>query len=159
MVIILEGCDCTGKTTLAKKLCEKYKLMYNHVTSKDPNNYEYYLTTMKIDNTLWDRHLLGEMIYPTVYNRKGNLDLDLLTDLINKANENKVVILVLTEDDEEIIRRINAERPLEDNQTRKNIHFINSTFVKLAKKFNLPLIKTSKLSFEDICEVIENVSY
>ena len=68
--------------------------MYNHVTSKDPNNYEYYLTTMKIDNTLWDRHLLGEMIYPTVYNRKVNLDLDLLNDLIDKAKENKVVILV-----------------------------------------------------------------
>ena len=75
--LIFYGPPGTGKTTLAKKLCEKYKLMYNHVTSKDPNNYEYYLTTMKIDNTLWDRHLLGEMIYPTVYNRKGNLDLDI----------------------------------------------------------------------------------
>lgn len=75
MKIILEGCDCTGKTTLAKQLCEKYNLYYSHVTSKDPNDFEFYFNTMKTDNIIWDRHLLGEMIYPTVYNRKGNLNL------------------------------------------------------------------------------------
>lgn len=159
MKIILEGCDCTGKTTLAKQLCEKYNLYYAHVTSKDPNDFEFYFNTMKTDNIIWDRHLLGEMIYPTVYNRKGNLNLLQLADLITEAKKQKVIILVLTEEDEIIIERIKNERPFEDEQTRKNINYINSTFVELAKMFNLPIIRKTKMSFEDICEVIENESH
>ena len=124
MKIILEGCDCTGKTTLAKMLCDKYNLEYEHVTSKDPNDYNFYSQTMKKNNKLWDRHLLGEMIYPTVYNRKGNLNLDLLTKLIEESKKEKVVILVLTENDDIIFERIKKERPLEDEQTKKNIKFI-----------------------------------
>lgn len=156
MTIILEGCDCTGKTTLANMLIEKYKLKYYHVTSKDKNDYKFYSTSMKIENIIYDRHLLGEMIYPTVYKREGNLNDTILEKLLEEAKEQKVVILVLTEDDKIIFERIKNERPFEDEQTKNNITFINSSFVKLAKKYNLPLIRKTQMSFEEICEVIEN---
>ena len=39
MKIILEGCDGTGKTTLAKLLAEKYGLDICHCTAEDPKDF------------------------------------------------------------------------------------------------------------------------
>ena len=36
-MIILEGCDCTGKTTLAEKLSAKYNASVTHYSKHDEN--------------------------------------------------------------------------------------------------------------------------
>ena len=42
MRIILEGCDGTGKTTLANILAFKYGLDICHCTASDPSDFQFY---------------------------------------------------------------------------------------------------------------------
>ena len=71
--VILDGCDGTGKTTLAKIIAAKYGWDICHCTGDDPKDYEFYRQTGKKQNVVWDRHTIGELIYPTVFNRKPEL--------------------------------------------------------------------------------------
>jgi thymidylate kinase len=66
-MIIIEGCDATGKTTLAKELAEKLNFDY----FKDGFHrlgVKYYLNTAKAkdQNTICDRFHLGEYVYPII---------------------------------------------------------------------------------------------
>ena len=56
MKVILEGCDGTGKTTLAKLLAERYGLDICHCTQYDPADYDFYSHTMRKNmNTTFKR--------------------------------------------------------------------------------------------------------
>ena len=48
--IIVEGCDLTGKDTLCLKLAEKYNLDFVHINSHDPNDFDFYVQTMRKKN-------------------------------------------------------------------------------------------------------------
>lgn len=151
MKIIIEGCDGTGKTTLCKQLAEKYKLDSMHITSKDPNDFAFYQQLIRKENVVYDRNVIGEMIYPKIFDRKQNLTLVDYLYLTEKAIEQGVIILVLTTDSDEIYRRLD-ERGNEDERIYKNIELIDSQFKHYAGLAGIPVIDTSKLSFEEICK-------
>jgi len=79
MNIILEGCDKTGKTTLAKMCCQYFKLEYKHFAappkdlSKDAQiayqKAEYAIETLMLpyQNACYDRFLIGEAVYSPIY--------------------------------------------------------------------------------------------
>lgn len=71
MIIILEGCDGSGKTTLAKHLVEKYGLEYRHEGPPPPDVHplQYYgaiLDAARGKNVVFDRFALGERVYGPV---------------------------------------------------------------------------------------------
>jgi len=78
-IVIIEGCDGTGKTTLAKKLCEKYDGHYIHNTYRWPNKMPLYHTAalhraIKLAEkklVVIDRLWMSEAIYAAVY-RNGS---------------------------------------------------------------------------------------
>jgi thymidylate kinase len=152
MKIILEGCDGTGKTTLAKKLQDRYGIDYVHINRADPSTYEFYSQTLAKTDVIWDRHFIGEMVYPTVFFRKGNLNMVKFEELLNQAKKENVVILVLTVDKETLIK--NNDRP-EYPEVIKNLMLIDSQFVAIADIYNIPVIDVFKTKFEDIVKVIE----
>ena len=152
--IIIEGCDGTGKTTLCKKLAERYGWDIVHVTSKDPNDFDFYRQTMRKRNAIFDRHFLGEMIYPKVYSRKGNLKLSDIEWFRYYAVDTETCIIVLTADIDEIKKRLTerGELPFVFDK----VDAINEQFLELARKFMIQVFDTSIDSFEKICEYIES---
>jgi thymidylate kinase len=78
-IIVIDGCDGTGKTTLAKAICDKHDGVYIHNTYRWPSKMPLYHTAalhraLKIARTrlvVIDRLWMSEAIYAEVY-RNGS---------------------------------------------------------------------------------------
>jgi thymidylate kinase len=159
MKIILEGADGTGKTTLSKKLMNHFQIKsYVHINQNDPNDYDFYKETMKKQNVLFDRHFIGEMIYPKIFKRKQNLNSQTFEMLLQQSKEQKVVILILYTDNTTL-----SNRMIERAKSMSEFEFIieqsleiNRSFIEIAAKYHIQIIDTSKVGFKEICEIISN---
>lgn len=149
MKIVIEGCDGTGKTTLATKLAEAYHLDICHVTNRDSNTFAFYQELIGKEDIVWDRNMIGEIIYPRVFNRKANLDDLDLEYLLKRGQSTGMKFIVLTASNEEIRARLNSRG--EPHQcVLDNIEFINDNFIHLARKHHLCLIDTTGKTFKEI---------
>ena len=72
MNIIIEGCDGTGKTFLAKFLCEKLGMYYWHESA--PRSLEEYKQMLAPGGIVFDRFCFGQFAYNTEEQRKLNID-------------------------------------------------------------------------------------
>lgn len=73
MLIVLEGCDGTGKTTLAKFLAQVLNAEIVHCTSKTPNTFEFFnsiIAASKRRNIIADRFCYGQFVYQEPHERK-----------------------------------------------------------------------------------------
>lgn len=154
MRIILEGCDGTGKTTLAKILADRYGLDICHCTQDDPGDYEFYRQTLRKENVIWDRHTLGELIYPKVFGRNQKIGCEDARLLMHYAKEGGVKVFVLTADIESIYNRIDA-RGNEDVRVHDSLAEIDRKFRFYAEEFRIPIIDTSKMTLKEIFNLIE----
>lgn len=154
MKVILEGCDGTGKTTLAKLLAERYGLDICHCTQHDPADYNFYLHTMRKENIVWDRHTLGELIYPNVFGRTPKLCVAEARELMIIAQQLGVKIFILTADIEVIKSRL-INRGSEDDRILNKIEEIDSEFRRLGEQFHIPVIDTSSMTLNDIYKLME----
>lgn len=153
MKIILEGCDGTGKTTLANLLAEKYGMDVCHCTHKDPADYEFYKQTLRKENVIWDRHTLGELIYPNIFKRRAQIGAEDARLLMHYAKEEKVKVFVLTCNVTEIWRRLDR-RGNENRKIYENVPYIDEQFKFYAKQFGIPIIDTSKMTLKEIYNII-----
>lgn len=154
MKIILEGADGTGKTTLAKILANKYGLEIAHCTQHDAADYNFYRQTLRKENVIWDRHTLGELIYPSVFGRKQQIGTEDARLVMHYAKQEGVKVFVLTCDNDTIRERL-YERGNEHPKILKNIGDINHKFIFYAKQFHLPIIDTSTMTLQEIFDLVE----
>lgn len=154
MRIMLEGCDGTGKTTLAEKLAAKYHLDICHCTSADPNDFHFYMQTIRKNNVIWDRHTIGELIYPMVFGRKANIATEDTRIVLEYARELDTRMFILTCDQDVIYKRL-LERGDEHPAIMKNYKLIDELFRFYGEQYFIPVIDTMKMSFEEICRMIE----
>ena len=97
-MIILEGPDHIGKTTVAKRICEFTGWKYEHlgVPDKDWDYFIDYLCRLR-PNTVWDRFHLGGWVYGHQLGlHKHELTEDrmyLITNFINKVAHYTTIIL------------------------------------------------------------------
>lgn len=66
MLIILEGCDATGKTTLANMLAPLLNAQIVHSTTETPNDYRYFeelLRASEYTNIIADRFCYSQFVY------------------------------------------------------------------------------------------------
>lgn len=69
MNVILEGCDGTGKTSIARFLCEQCGFLYWHESY--PRTLQEYVQMLSSgSNIVFDRFCYGQFIYDKVENRK-----------------------------------------------------------------------------------------
>lgn len=153
MRIIIEGADGTGKTTLVKKLARTYSLDSLNINRYDPNNFNFYLETLKKTKVIFDRHFVGEMIYPKVFDRKGNINEEDFEWLVNYSKENGIAIIILYTDESILLER---QKRNEYPEVLNNIIEINRQFIEIAKKYSIPLVDVEKMNYDDICELVEN---
>ena len=157
MKIILEGVDGAGKTTLAKILAEKYGLDICHCTQDDAADYNFYRQTLRKDNIVWDRHTLGELIYPRVFGRRQQISTeDARLVLHYAAKEEGVIILVLTADMPTLLSRMNRRKTSEHPLIMENLDWIDSQFKYYANQFHVPVIDTSKMALQQIFDLVES---
>lgn len=154
MRIILEGIDGAGKTTLAKILADKYGLDICHCTQVDPGDYEFYKQTARKENVVWDRHTIGELIYPEVFDREPQIGPEDVRLVLAYAREAKTKIFILTADIEDIRRRL-LNKGNEDQRILDRLEWINQRYLFYAEQYNIPVIDTSKMTFNDIFNLVE----
>lgn len=88
MIVVLEGCDGSGKTTLARQLCERYDLKYHHEGPPPLNvspleHYGWILEAARwnikkghVRGVVFDRLALGERVYGSIYRNDDRLGAD-----------------------------------------------------------------------------------
>ena len=111
MNIILEGPDAVGKTTLAEKLKNKYNMDIIHSTSKTRNDLNYHIDLLDYrTNTVFDRFHVGELVYPEIYHRNGQLNLTDFDIINNRIIDNQDILIIFYSSDLSILKNRLIER-------------------------------------------------
>lgn len=105
MNIVIEGCDGTGKSTLAKFLAERLGMHYWHESA--PRSFSEYETMLRSGNVVFDRFCFGQFVYNEVQDRAMNLEglKALVRDIFPATNTLLIYVDCSTD---EIIKRLIA---------------------------------------------------
>lgn len=152
--IILEGPDGAGKTTLAHILAFKYGLDICHCTASDPSDFDFYKQSVRKDNIVWDRHTIGELIYPKVFSREQNISVEDARIVLWNARALGAKVFVLTGNPDILQKRLLA-RGGEDPRILNNIANIKNEFEFYAELFRVPVIDTLTMTLSDIFNMIK----
>lgn len=154
MKIILEGVDGAGKTTLAKILANEYGLDICHCTQHDPADYEFYKNTARKENIVWDRHTIGELVYPKIFGREPQISPEDARLVLHYARSEGAKIFVLTTDLPTLRQRLLA-RGGEDPRILDNLKEIDDKFRFYAHAFHIQIINTQILTLDEIFYLID----
>ncbi|MDD5651146.1 MAG: AAA family ATPase [Candidatus Nanoarchaeia archaeon] len=157
MLIILEGPNGVGKTTLAKQLVKQYNLKY--IKESKPNGgAQYYLEkALEYDDAVVDRFHLGEYVYPML--KKDGRDALLLWQqhLIERILQIKGAILLYCNtsfDFKKNIFETRGEDYVNVNEIEKEENYFNICFERsILQKYKIDFIKDNFLLD------LENVDY
>lgn len=105
MNIVIEGCDGTGKSTLAKFLAERFGLYYWHESA--PRSFDEYCQMLKAGGVVFDRFCFGQFVYNEIPDRKMN-DQALRTLVRDIFPETNTLLIYVDCSTEEIIKRLIA---------------------------------------------------
>jgi len=151
--IIIEGADLTGKSTIAKKIAKQFNLSYVHVIRKDIHTIPFYYNLLDKHDIVFDRHFIGEMIYPYLFHRDPEFGQQGFKIILDKADKlgYKIIIAYLT--DEQLMSRLKS-RGEECQDTIDTLLKANHWFIDIARINNMPLINTEEMSYEEILNII-----
>ena len=153
--LIIEGADGTGKTTLAKIVAAKFGWDICHCTAEDPADFDFYKQTVRKKNIIWDRHTIGELIYPYVFDRKAKIGTEDARIVLNTAKQNNIGIIVLTANLDDIKSRL-IKRGNECKEVLDNLEWINDQFKFYANAYHLPIIDTSRaINYDELFRWLE----
>lgn len=141
MNIVIEGCDGTGKSTIAKHLCEMLGLQYWH--ESQPRNLQEYVQMLDYGGFVFDRFCFGQFVYNTPDQRKLTVEeLKYLTEKVFPATN--TVFLYVDAHTDTIIKRL-IERG-EGNEKiipemTKYIKNIRGTYRSVLRQAGVPYIE------------------
>lgn len=134
MNIVIEGCDGTGKTFLAKFLCEKLGMYYWHESA--PRSLEEYKQMLAPGGIVFDRFCFGQFVYNTEEQRK--LTIDQLHELCETVfPQTHTLVIYVDASTELIIDRLIARgegTPADKAEMEKWIKNIRGTYRQLLRE-------------------------
>lgn len=142
MLVVLEGCDGAGKSTLAEFLAKLLNADIIHCTAETPNDYGFFyniIEAAKTRNIIADRFCYGQFVYQEKDERElSESALRMLETYMLEAN-GKVILVTAPED--VILARL-ASRGETTNMPVKDIL---SRFEKVMSKSILPVMRYDTL--------------
>lgn len=153
MKLYLDGCDGSGKTTLADYLSKRFKIDKFTLTKDSEKSIQRYLELETYKNVVHDRTFLSEHVYPEIFGRKKWMSDAQVETLINIYKLDGMMI-ICTSPDEIIASRL-GKRGDEFEEVLTNICIINKAYLEIAKQHNILVVDTDRLSFEMIGDYIE----
>lgn len=124
MMLVLEGIDGVGKTTLANLLSKTYNAGIIHATRETPNDWAWFNELMdlaKDRNIIMDRSFWGQFVYQDPEERK--LNWEQLHELEHRLQQEGGHLVYVTAHQEDITARLGARAetlslPLDTLQAR-----------------------------------------
>lgn len=137
MLIMLEGCDATGKTTIANMLqLVMPDAQVVHCTADTPNDFEFFDTLINIGqsrNVILDRGMYGQFVYQNWNER--NLSMAQLTKLELRMLETGAKLLYICASKSKIEERLK----LRGEETPLAVEEILQRFNEVLKESILPV--------------------
>lgn len=160
MLIIIEGVDCSGKSTLAKRLMNQMDGLTTFLSKGPPTHtnpvVEYVLplaTYMpnKNLNIVCDRWHLGEMVYPRVFNRNSIMSWRQFRYIDDVIRELGGIVVYLEPDHNIILRRFNerGDSVIRDEKT------LLSSYTRFSAVFDV--VKTDDIYSTNYVKLKEDI--
>ena len=164
-IIIFEGVDCSGKSSLANKLSKKVKngiLIKSNYKPDSSNTSEikkqYLKILLSINNSIWtqdeyiilDRYHLSQVVYSIM---RGHDDLDDPWYNWFESNlclgKNDACLIWVDEPEHVIISRLNGRG--DEHIKEEDVHMLRERYAKAYARSNLPKIKVdSNINIDEL---------
>lgn len=109
--VYIDGPDASGKSTLVKAFSDLYDCGSRHLDASDANDYEFHHQLISQPETaFFDRFMISEVIYSTIYNRPCKLNIDELWTLWNQIMLSRGLYIILYTSDLSILEERLRER-------------------------------------------------
>lgn len=151
MLILLEGADGSGKTTLCKQLKEFGFNVADPVDRADTNLYEQWLKLINKGDAIIDRSFITELVYRTVDGKEtGDLNLEQMCYLLKYC---KVILCETDSAFEDSIKR--GEDNITDKETATKIKDAYKLILTMLSKFTKAEVFTYNWKKQKFNEVIK----
>ena len=112
-----------------------YNMKMKHSSSDTKNDLQYHYNLLKEDNVVLDRANLGEIVYPSIYNRKPKMNWDEQIDFMNECMKKDVIYIIFYASDFNTLKERLFKRG-DTQQVLDNAEKINLAFRILAEEFS-----------------------
>lgn len=153
MRVAIDGCDGTGKTTIAEKLSNKLACNIIRLTYAGDRSIKAYYQMMSVDNIVHDRTFISEIIYPKYFERKSRLEPNSEGYLLKLFKNFSIKPFILTASPETIQERI-KKRGDEYIKDIDKFTRINQDYLDYAKEHNICVIDTTNKTIDEVIEEI-----
>lgn len=151
MLVLLEGADGSGKTTLCKQLKEFGFNVADPVNRDETNLYEQWLKLINKGDAIIDRSFITELVYRTVDGKEtGDLNLEQMCYLLKYC---KVILCETDSAFEDSIKR--GEDNITDKETATKIKDAYKLILTMLGKFTKAEVFTYNWKKQKFNEVIK----
>lgn len=153
MILILEGENKTGKSTIARYICDHYDFDYIKCSQPKGDPYVEYMEILKkIErsgrNTVLDRFLYGEFVYGPIYRGKSGLSETQKRNIELKALSLNAHVIYCSDDPKNIAKRFKEEK--EEFASEKLIKRTLELFSQVISEAIIPVSFHRMKSSDDI---------
>lgn len=154
MVIIIEGCDKVGKSTLANKLVDEhgFRIIKFSAPAKGQDPYTMFIDGIKDikpdEKVVLDRYFHSGLAYGPIYRGKSDLSKEQIEVLELKLKELNTFIIYCFDDEDKIAYRFRT-----DNETfakEEHIKTLLESYEKIILESKLPVVRHQMMTESDL---------
>lgn len=156
-IVIIEGPDGAGKSTLVNYLIDTYGYKMYHSSSETANDMGYHLDLLDKpeDKIVLDRCNLGEIVYPIVYGREPKMTNEEQEEFMRECERRDAIYIIFYASDFNTLKERLFKRG-DTQQVLDNAEKINEVFKDLAEQLEYTFSNVYTL---DISKVNDQIAF